>query len=141
MSKTQICDFCGRSIQVSDSQSPNQPRPIEVDADGLWVCHDCKSKILTKHISNEGENELDEHIQALIGKSAGAICRTLELPYEPPYQVIMDAASNIAYDQDRMMSGWLFVTQWLDNTTVWRDSDGSATAMVTQEGSVTITTP
>ena len=81
-------------------------------------------------------NGLDEALQPLVGKSAGAICRTLELPFAPPYESIIKAASNIAYDQDRYMSAWLFVTQWLDGTTVWRSSDGSEIAHVTLDGIV-----
>ena len=139
MTETQICDFCGRAIPKPDTLVSNQFAPIEVDADSLWVCRDCKSKISSKPVEIEEQGELDERLHPLVGKSAGAICRTLELPYAPPFRAIMDAASNIAYDQDRMMSAWLFVTQWLDGTTVWRKSDGSATALVSEDGHVTIT--
>ena len=82
--------------------------------------------------------ELIEGLEALAGKSAGAICLTLNLPYEPPYQSVIDAASKIAYDEDRYMSAWSFVAQWLDGTTVWRAEDGSATALVGPDGFVRI---
>ena len=81
---------------------------------------------------------MDEALQPLVGKSAGAICRTLELPFEPPFKTVIRAASLIAYDHDLFMSAWLFVTQWLDGTTVWRDLDGQATALVSIAGDVKI---
>jgi len=86
------------------------------------------------------DSELDEKLKALIGHSAGAICRTLDLPYEPPYQSIIDAASKIAYDEDRYMSAWSFVTQWLDGTTVWQSEDRSAKALVSTDGTIQIQT-
>ena len=86
----------------------------------------------------EEAGELDKELSALVGKSVGAICYTLNLPYKPPYQTIIDAASKIAYDEDRFMSAWFFVTQWLDGTTVWRSEDGEAVAIVTPDGSVLI---
>ena len=57
-------------------------------------------------------------------------------PFVPPYQTVIEAASNIAYDQDRYMSAWLFVTQWLDGTTVWRSSDGRETVHITPDGTI-----
>ena len=79
-----------------------------------------------------------EELRALVGKSAGAICYTLNLPYEPPYQTVIDAASKIAYDEDRFMSAWSFVTQWPDGTTVWRAAGEDAIAIVAADGSVRI---
>ena len=81
---------------------------------------------------------MGKELQALVGKSAGAICRTLELPPEPPYDVVLEAASKIGYDMDLYLSAWLFVTQWQDGTTIWRASDGSGTAQVTPNGEVFI---
>ena len=111
-----------------------------MDDDGLWVCNKCKSKVTSKpgSYTDEDDNELDEKVKAIIGKSAGAICRTMELPYEHPYQSIIDAASLIAYDEDRYMSAWLFVTQWLDGTTVWQSEDKSAKALVSTDGNIQI---
>ena len=89
-------------------------------------------------MAQELEVDLDEALQALIGKSAGAICRTLELPFVPPYDIVIEAATRIAYDQDLYMSAWVFVTQWLDGTTVWRASNSRATGLVTLNGTVII---
>ena len=89
---------------------------------------------------DEDEGELDDRLQALVGESAGAICRTLNLAYVPPYQSIIDAASRIAYDEDRYMSAWLFVTQWMDGSTLWQTEDGSARALVSPDGNVRIET-
>ena len=134
MTETHICDFCGRPVQMPEKPKPDETHPIKIDVDGLWVCHTCSSKIVSEPTGSKENHALDERLIPLIGKSAGAITRTLELPYEPPYQAIIDAASNIAYDQDTMMSAWSFVTQWLDGTTVWRKSDGTKIALVSEGG-------
>jgi len=84
------------------------------------------------------DGEMVEEIAALVGKSAGAICRTLNLPYEPPYASIIDAASRIAYDEDRYMSAWTLITQWLDGTSVWLSPGQSAKALVPPEGDIQI---
>jgi hypothetical protein len=107
---------------------------MELDEDGLWVCHHCRPKLILSTTGKEAA-ELVEELHALVGESAGAICRTLNLPYEPPYQTVIDAASKIAYDEDKFMSAWSFVTQWLDGTTVWRAEDGESLAVVAPGGS------
>jgi hypothetical protein len=109
---------------------------LELDEDELWVCYRCRGRLSLPPVGR-GE-ELIEGLEQLVGKSAGAICLTLNLPYAPPYQSVIDAASKIAYDEDRYMSTWSFVAQWLDGTTVWRAEDGSATALVGPDGSVRI---
>ena len=83
-------------------------------------------------------DNLDERVKQLIGKSAGAICRSENLPFLPPYQTIIEAASRIAYDEDRYMSAWLFVTQWMDGTTVWHSEDKRERALVDPKGGVQI---
>jgi hypothetical protein len=110
---------------------------MELDEDGLWVCRDCRARLVLPAVGNE-VGELPPELQALVGKSAGAICRTLNLPYEPPYRSIIDAASRIAYDEDRFMSTWSFVAQWLDGSTLWRAEDGEAVAVVAPNGSVRV---
>ncbi len=98
---------------------------------------------LSKATHNKFDNsrithDLDEKLAPLVGNSAGAICRTLELSYVPPYKSVIDAASKIGYDQDLYMSAWLFVSQWQDGTTLWRESDDHANAQVTPDGKVNI---
>jgi hypothetical protein len=110
---------------------------MKLDEDGLWVCHHCRAKLRLPTVDKEAE-ELVEELQALVGVSAGAICHTLNLPCEPPYETIIDAASRIAYDEDRFMSAWSFVTQWLDGTTAWRAEDGEAVAFVDPDGSIRV---
>ncbi|MCB9421745.1 MAG: hypothetical protein H6667_18235 [Ardenticatenaceae bacterium] len=123
MTEQRHCDFCGRP-EDELKRFPNRSSKLELEADGLWVCSDCQPRLQSTPISQSDEY-LDEAIKALIGQSVGAICYTLNLPYEPPYQVIIDAASLLGYDEDfRYMSAWLFVTQWLDGTTVWQAEDG-----------------
>lgn len=109
---------------------------MELDEDGLWACCDCRAKLVLPPVGEAVE--VPEGLEALAGKSAGAICYTLNLPYEPPYRSVIDAASRIAYDEDRYMSAWSFVTQWADGTTVWRAEDGGATAMVAPDGSIRV---
>ncbi len=131
MAESFFCDFCGE---------PREKRTLEIDEDGLWVCRECKDRLVSKPVGEIDDSEMDEEIAALVGKSAGAICRTLELPYEPPYQSIIDAASKIAYDEDRYMSAWSFVARWVDGTTVWQAEDRSARALVFVDGNVQIET-
>ena len=113
-----------------------------MDEDGLWVCSECRARLVSQPTGYRADDasELDEKIRALVGKSAGAICRTMNLPYEPPYQSIIDAASTIAYDEDRYMSAWSFVTQWMDGTTVWQSPDRIAKALVSTDGNIQIET-
>jgi hypothetical protein len=132
------CDFCGRPKTKIPNQ--NGPRELEMDADGFWVCNECKIRLVSKPIGSTEEIELDEKLGVLVGQSAGAICYTLNLPYAPPYQKIIDAASRIAYDEDRYMSTWSFVTQWIDGTTVWQSADQCAKALVSTDGKVQIET-
>ena len=140
MDRSPVCDFCGRPRTVLPYQSLADQREIELDEDGLWVCSECKARLISKPTGhdNQEDNELDEKVKALVGKSAGAICRTLDLPYIPPYQSIIDAASAIAYDEDRYMSEWLFITQWIDGTTVWQSEDRSTKALVSPDGNIQV---
>ena len=127
MVEKQDCDICGRSgAELS----------AEWDGDGLWVCCSCRDK-LTDFGATAEINE-DPELRHLAGKSAGSICHTLNLPYEPPYQLVIDAASRIGYDEDRFMSAWPFVRQWIDGTTLWRSETGDKLAIVTVDGDVHI---
>jgi hypothetical protein len=136
MTQSRCCDFCGRSEQELSAGAPFGKPILELDEDDLWVCYQCRKRLVLPPVG-KGE-ELAEELKELVGKSAGAICLTLNLPYAPPYQSVIDAAAKIAYDEDRYMSAWSFVTQWLDGTTVWRSEDGCETALVGPDGSVRI---
>ena len=140
MNRSPVCDFCGRHGTTILSHGLSDHRELRMDEDGLWVCSECQARLISKPTESEDneDSELDEKVQALVGKSAGAICRTLELQYVPPYQAIIDAASKIAYDEDRYMSSWLFVTQWMDGTTVWQSEDLSAKALVSPDGDTSV---
>jgi hypothetical protein len=95
------CDFCGRSEAELSVQVADGSATLEMDADGLWICRDCRARLVLPPVGETAAMELDEELLPLVGKSAGAICFTLNLPYEPPYQSVIDAASKIAYDEDR----------------------------------------
>ncbi len=136
MIEERSCDICGRSEAALQLQQTSETPPLQIDDDGLWICKACKKRLITKPQAQEFILDLDEKLMAIVGKSAGAICRTLELPHMLPYKGVIEAASIIAYDQDRYMSAWLFVSQWQDGTTVWRDSNGHASAQVTPDGNI-----
>ena len=136
----QYCDFCGRSERELTLRDPEGYLVLELDADGLWVCRECRARLISKPVGHVEDSELDNRLKSLVGKSAGAICLTLNLPDEPPYQDIIEAASRIAYDEDRYMSAWSFVTQWLDGTTVWQSENRQSRALVTLEGDIQIDT-
>ncbi len=140
LSEQRCCDFCGRSEIELSAQILDRSPGMELDEDGLWACHNCRAKHVLPTVGAVGQEAeaLVKELDALVGQSAGAICRTLNLPYRPPYQSVIDAASKIAYDEDRYMSAWSFVTQWLDGTTVWRAEDGEAVAVVAPDGSVRV---
>jgi len=139
MAERRTCDFCGRSETDLTSQSMDGSRSIELDGDGLWICRSCRPKLVLPAVGDE-TRELGE-LRELFGKSAGAICRSLNLPYEPPYQAVIDAAEKIAYDQDLYMSAWHFVTQWLDGTIVFHSEDGESAAFVTPDGNIRFQSP
>ena len=138
MLEQRSCDFCGRSEGELAQRSDGSPK-LEIDSDGLWACGDCRDNLVSAP-AVQSSAYLDKKIKALIGKSAGAICHTLNLPYEPPYKFVIDAASLIGYDRDLYLSAWSLVTQWPDGTTVWWAEDGSGTAIVTPDGAVHIET-
>jgi len=137
LSEQRCCDFCGRSEIELSAQIIDGSPVLALDEDGLWVCRNCRAKLVLPTVGKE-TGELVEELRALVGESAGAICRTLNLPYEPPYQSVIDAASRIAYDEDRFMSAWSFVTRWSDGTTVWCAEAGGPVAIVTPDGTVRI---
>ena len=125
MAEEPRCDICG------------QAESLEMDADGLWFCAACRAKVTTAPVDVELDDALPDELRALVGKNAGQICYVLNLPYRPPYQVVIDAAAEIGYDQDRMMSTWVFVTLLsADETTVWRAPNGGRTALVGRDGTV-----
>jgi hypothetical protein len=133
-----VCDFCGQSEENYSNQTERDDPRFDIDADGLWACNQCQEKLTSVPTSLVNNEETDERISKLVGKSAGAICRTLNLTYAPPYKVIIDAAAKIAYDEDRHMSAWSFTDLWMDGTTVWLSGDKRARAIVYPNGEIEI---
>ena len=136
MTEEKFCDFCGR-LESELPEVENQSK-LTIDEDGLWSCAICRPKLKTEPVGDGWEVELEDELLALIGKSAGAICRTLQLPYAPPYEIVLDAAIKIGYDKDHYMSAWTFVNQWLDGSTVWRSEDGRGMAIIKPDGSIQV---
>ena len=135
MSEEKYCDFCGHiESAFVDAEKP----VLTIDEDGLWSCADCREKVATEPVGDGWDVALDEKLVALIGQSAGAICRTLNLPQEEPYLIVLNVSSQIAYDDDQFMSDWLFVNQWLDGSTVWRAADGRGLVIVKPDGSIQV---
>jgi hypothetical protein len=73
------CDFCGRSEVELTAQILDGSAVMELDEDGLWVCYDCRARLVLPPLGKEAA-EPGEELRALVGKSAGAICHTLNLP-------------------------------------------------------------
>jgi hypothetical protein len=125
MPETMRCDICG-GTKIGD---------VELDQDGLWVCSDCLPRLGASPIGELEDANLSDEITALKGKNVGAICLTLNLPYEPPFQRIVDHAVEM---HNNCMSTWSFETQWTDGTTVWRDEAGGGKVFVSGDDEVYI---
>ena len=138
MDKLPACDICGRSENELQNQNTGGSLQVERDKDGLWICGDCNASIISEPIETAAGDNLDDKLMELVGKSAGEICHTLNLPYTQPYKSVIDAASKIAYDEDRYLSAWSFLTQWDDGTTVWQSADKSKKGLVYPDGRVEI---
>lgn len=138
MDKLANCDICGRSEKDLQPASPGGSLQIERDEDGLWICGECRTNMTGAPTGSADEDLLDDRLKGLVGKSAGAICYSMNLPYVQPYKGVIEAASKIAYDEDRYMSTWSFVFQWADGTTVWQSADRSKKALVYPDGGLEI---
>ena len=125
MSETRCCDVCGGSKHIG----------LERDEDGLWICSACRKSLIATPAGEWEDAILSDEVRILVGKSVGAICFTLNLPDEPPYQRIVNHAVEM---HNHLMSAWSFVTQWVDGTTVWRDEEGIAIAFVSGDEVVDI---
>jgi hypothetical protein len=132
------CDFCDRS-EDELPEPKDGAHKLTLDSDSLWVCLECKDKLVTRPAEQQTPDYIEDALLTIIGQNAGSICRTLALPYEPPYRHVLNAASTIAYDEDYYMSTWTFVSQWLDGSTVWHSPDGTSQAFVSADGSLRIT--
>lgn len=106
--------------------------PVRVTKSGLLLCSNCGDKVDSTDDLLGGQ-ELTDPLHSLIGKSAGTIAMTLNLPYEPPFRDIIDDASMI---QNSIRSPWEFAEIWLDGSTVWIDPDGTQKAIVCRDGTV-----
>ena len=136
MIEEKFCDFCGRfEYELPEPADTKEPK-LTIDEDGLWACADCSPRLKTTPVGDGGEVELEDELIALIGQSAKAICRILELPYITPYQFVLGAASKIGSADEQPMSDWRFVNQWQDGSTVWRAEDGRGMAVVKPDGSI-----
>jgi hypothetical protein len=125
------CDICNRTeSQLIGNDADDHP--LLVIKGGLLLCGDCWDKVDIVGDPLTGK-ELNDPIQSLVGKSAGAVAMTLNLPYEHPYRDIIDDAGMI---QNSIRSPWTFVEIWLDGSTVWIAPDGSRKAIVCRDGTI-----
>lgn len=138
MAEEKFCDFCGRFEHELPVSAHIKDPKLTIDEDGLWVCAECRPKLHTEPVGDGWDVELEDELMALIGQSAGAIYRKLDLPFAPPYKYVLSAASIIGSTDEQPMSGWLFVNQWLDGSTVWRAEDGRGMAIVKPDGSIQV---
>jgi hypothetical protein len=138
MISQQQCDFCGLTQQTLPQGLPDESTTLEMDAVGLWACQNCQSLIISNPSEIEDEGYIDPLLPPLIGKNAGAICYTLNLPFRQPYIQIIEAVSIIGYDNDHYMSTWTFVTLLADGSTVWQSQDRTRKALVEESGNVRI---
>jgi hypothetical protein len=134
MNEILFCDFCGRSAEdVPPASGDDESPALQLDEDDLWVCRICRERIVTPPVGDEVTLDLPDELRALVGKSAGHIVLTLNLPGQPPYEEIVADADRL---HNVLMSEWAFISQWPDGTTVWREPDGPTLALVTRDGSV-----
>jgi hypothetical protein len=66
----------------------------------------------------------------LLGMSAGAVCRVLDDPAGSAVERIVEAAYEIAYEQDRYMSAWVLAGFSDGGGSTWRSPDGESIAEV-----------
>ena len=138
MIEEKFCDFCGRfEHELPEPVDTKVPR-LTIDEDGLWACSDCRPRLKTAPVGDGREVELEDELMALIGQSAGVICRELDLPYSSPYETVLDAANKIGSTDEQPMSSWLFLNQWMDGSTVWRAEDGRGMVIVRPDGSIQV---
>ena len=83
MSEQRRCDFCGRPNDIL-SEPQDSSNKLTLDADNLWVCQECGRKLVTHAEGQQTIPDLETPLHSLVGQNAGAICRTLALPFEPP---------------------------------------------------------
>ena len=74
----------------------------------------------------------------LLGMSAGAVCRVLDNPAGSAVESIIEAAYEIAYEQDRHMSTWVLAGFSDEGGSVWRSPDGESLAEVGADGRIEI---
>lgn len=65
--------------------------------------------------------------------SAGQIAHGNFPMGDPVLDSIVEAAAIV---QESIRSSWFFVERWLDGTTVWREPEGRAIALVSPDGEI-----
>lgn len=113
------CDICN---------APALPKILS----GLYICSQCEQKIA--NFEDELEDlELQPELKPLIGKSAGWITQTLNLPYVYPYEKIIDAADVM---QDNLRSAYTLYQIWQGDVTVWLAPGENSICLVTSENKI-----
>ena len=76
---------------------------------------------------------MEEYLESLVGKNAGAIAMTLNLPYIDPLQVVIDGAIAV---QESLRSPWTFVGLDAENNTIWLSPDRKRVLRVDPDGNL-----
>ena len=76
-----------------------------------------------------------EKLESLVGKNAGAIAMTLNLPYVEPYTVVIDGAIAV---QESLRSPWTFIGLDQNGNTLWVSPDEKSLLRVDQEGTIAL---
>ena len=75
----------------------------------------------------------DDHVDRLIGKSAGKIAMSNLPPGDHLLDGVADAAGLM---WENLMSAWTLDEVWPDGSTVWRSPEGDSVAIVSPDGSI-----
>lgn len=128
------CGICGRSELELSKLFPGAPDSVLIELEYVTICYECREKAKSDPVHDITE-DIPPEIRAMVGRSADEICLALNLPYEAPYQSIIDHASRM---QNEKMSSWSLFLIWRNGATIWRSPDGLSKAIVSRDGSVII---
>jgi len=131
------CDICDRSVSEIREQGEGDGTGPQLNAGGIWICSECMLDFSTRRAVFEDDLQLEHNLDSLVGKNAGAIAMTLNLPYVKPIKVVIDGAIAV---QESLRSPWTFVTLDSDGNTLWLSPDRKSVVRVDPEGNLEVQT-